>query len=39
MSSFNKDVEKTRQILASANRSLVGTDDVVYFRPPIRIKL
>lgn len=38
MSSFKKEVENTRRFLASA-RSLTAINDVVYFRPPIKIKL
>lgn len=39
MSSFKEEVEKTRQMLENVNRRLTGTDDVVYFRPPIQIRL
>ena len=39
MSSFKEEVEKTRQMLENPNRSLTGTNDVVYFRPPIQIRL
>ena len=38
MSSFKEEVKKTREMLENANRRLTGTDDVVYFRPPIQIR-
>ena len=38
MSSFKEEVEKTRQMLENGNRRLTGTNDVVYFKPPIQIR-
>ena len=37
MTSFKKDVEKIRELLASANRSLIETNDVLYVDPPIKL--
>ena len=39
MSSFQQEVGKTREMLEGTNRTLTGTDDVIYFRPPIKIRL
>lgn len=38
MNSFKGDIENTRKMFASANRSLMGTYETTYFKPPIRIK-
>ena len=37
MTSFRKDVEIIRELLASANRGLIETNDVLYVDPPMKI--